>query len=162
MAKQITVTKEGLKNLQDELNERKGALRAKIKEDIRIARGFGDLSENSGYDKARGAEAKNERRILELEEMLKNTVVIDDSEANSNRVTLGKSIKVRNEQNGAELEYHLVGPTETDPFQHRISDQSPIGAALVGALEGDTVIAETPKGQIKFTVLEIVKTAQGR
>lgn len=160
MAKQITVTREGLKNLQDELNERKGALRAKIKEDIRVARGFGDLSENSEYDEARDAQAKNERRILELEEMLKNIVVIDDSEASSNRVTLGKSIKVKNEQTGAVLEYHLVGPTETDPFQHRISDQSPIGSALVGAVEGDTVIAETPKGQMKFTVLEIAKTAQ--
>ncbi len=158
MAKQITVTREGLKNLQDELNERKGALRAKIKEDIRIARGFGDLSENSEYDEARDAQAKNEHRILELEEMLKNVVVMDDAEANSNRVTLGKCVKVRNEETGKELEYNIVGPTETDPFAHRISDQSPIGSALMGAVAGDTVVAETPKGSVKFTVLDITKT----
>lgn len=160
MSKQITVTREGLKSLQDELNERKGALRTKIKEDIRVARGFGDLSENSEYDEARDAQAKNERRILELEEMLKNIVLIDDSEANSNRVTLGKSVLVRNEQTKAEIEYQIVGPTETDPFLRRISDQSPVGMALMGAIEGDKVTAETPKGTISLTVLRIEKTVK--
>ncbi len=158
MAKQLTVTREGLKNLQDELNERKGALRSKIKDDIKTARGFGDLSENSEYDEARDAQAKNEHRILELEEMLKNIVVIEDNETNSDKVTLGKTVTVRNEQTGAELAYSIVGPTETDPFAHKISDQSPIGIALVGAIVGDVVTAETPKGHIKFTVLAINKT----
>ena len=158
MAKQITVTREGLLNLQNELNERKGALRAKIKEDIRVARGFGDLSENSEYDEARDAQAKNEHRILELEEMLKNVVVIDDADASSNRVTLGKCVKVRNESNGKEIDYNIVGPTETDPFAHRISDQSPIGMALMGAVVGDEVVAETPKGAVKFTILDVTKS----
>ncbi|MBE6610626.1 MAG: transcription elongation factor GreA [Ruminococcaceae bacterium] len=158
MAKLITVTKEGFKSLQDELNERKGAKRAEIKEAIKIARGFGDLSENSEYDEAREAQAKNEHRIIELEEMLKNVVVIEESETNSNRITLGKTVKVRNESTGKEITYDIVGPTETDPFAHRISDQSPIGQALIGAQVGDTVTAEAPVGQIKFTVLEIAKT----
>ncbi len=158
MAKQLTVTREGLKNLQEELNERKGALRSKIKDDIKTARGFGDLSENSEYDEAREAQAKNEHRILELEEMLKNIIVIDDSETNSDKVTLGKTVKVKNENTGAEISYSIVGPTETDPFAHRISDQSPIGTALIGAIVGDTVTAETPKGHVKYTVLEINKT----
>ena len=157
MAKQITVTKEGLQNLENELAERKGKLRNEIKEAIRIARGFGDLSENSEYDEARESQAKNEHRILELEEMLKHVVVIDDTAANSNRVTLGKAVKVKNEENGKEIVYNIVGPTETDPFAHRISDLSPIGSALLNSVVGDTVTAETPKGAVRLTVLEITK-----
>jgi transcription elongation factor GreA len=157
MAKPITVTKEGLKKLQEELAERKGSIRNEIKEAIRIARGFGDLSENSEYDEARESQAKNEHRIVELEEMLKTVVVIDENETNSNRVTLGKTVTLKNESTGKELVYHIVGPTESDPFAHRISDQSPIGAALINAIKGDTVTAETPKGPVKFTILDITK-----
>ncbi len=157
MAKQITVTQEGLKNLEDELAERKGKIRNEIKEAIKIARGFGDLSENSEYDEARESQAKNEHRILELEEMLKHVVVIDESTANSNRVTLGKAVKVKNEETGKETVYNIVGPTETDPFAHRISDLSPIGMALMNHIVGDTVTAVTPKGAVNFTVLEITK-----
>lgn len=157
MAKQITVTKEGLKSLQDELAERKGKTRSEIKEAIGIAKGFGDLSENSEYDEAREAQAKNEHRILELEEMLKHVVVIDEEAESSNKVTLGKAVRVKNESTGKEITYYIVGSTETDPFAHRISDLSPIGAALVGSVVGDTVRAETPKGELKFTVLEITK-----
>ena len=157
MAKQITVTKEGLKNLQDELADRKGKIRNEIKEAIKIARGFGDLSENSEYDEARESQAKNEHRIIELEEMLKHVIVIDESEASSNRVTLGKAVKVKNESTGKETVYNIVGPTETDPFAHRISDVSPIGMALMGKVVGDTAVADTPKGQVSLTVLEITK-----
>ena len=157
MAKQITVTQEGLKNLENELAERKGKIRSEIKEAIKIARGFGDLSENSEYDEARESQAKNEHRILELEEMLKHVVVIDENAANSNRVTLGKAVKVRNEKTGNEVVYNIVGPTETDPFAHRISDVSPIGMALMGKVAGDKATAETPKGSVDFTILEITK-----
>ena len=157
MAKQITVTKEGMKNLQNELAERKGRIRNEIKEAIRTARGFGDLSENSEYDEARESQAKNEQRIIELDEMLKHVVVIDESTADSNKVTLGKAVKVKNEENGKEVIYYIVGPTETDPFAHRISDLSPIGTALMNSVVGDTVTAETPKGAIRLTILDITK-----
>lgn len=157
MAKQITVTREGREALENELAERKGKIRNEILEAIRIARGFGDLSENSEYDEARESQAKNEHRIIELEEMLKHVVVIDDTAANSNRVTLGKAVKVKNEENGREIVYNIVGPTETDPFARRISDQSPIGMALMNSIVGDTVTASTPKGAVKLTVLEITK-----
>ena len=157
MAKIITVTKEGLKSLQDELNERKGVKRAEIKEAIKIARGFGDLSENSEYDEAREAQAKNEHRILELEEMLKHVVVIDEDTASSNKVTLGKTVTVKNVATDKETVYNIVGPTETDPFAHRISDLSPIGMALMGHTVGETVTAATPKGAIELTILDITK-----
>lgn len=157
MAKIIKVTKEGLKNLEDELNERKTTKRNEIKEAIRTARGFGDLSENSEYDEARDAQAKNELRISELEEMLKNIVVEEDTEANSNRVSIGKRVRVKNHNTGAELEYRIVGPTETDPFLKHISDQSPIGSVLMGKEVEDIVVAHTKNGHIKFEILEIIK-----
>ncbi len=157
MAKQITVTKEGLKKLQDELNERKSTKRDEIKEAIRIARGFGDLSENSEYDEAKDAQAQNERRILELEEMLKHVTVIEESATSSDKVTAGKKVKVLNMNKNEELVYTIVGPTEADPFKRLISDQSPIGVALIGKSVGDEAVAETPKGNISFKILEIVK-----
>ena len=157
MAKQITVTKEGLKKLQDELAERKSTKRDEIKEAIKVARGFGDLSENSEYDEARDAQAKNEQRILELEEMLKHVIVIEESATNSDRVTPGKAVKVRNLKTNTEVVYTIVGPTETDPFARRISDQSPIGIALIGKKVGEITVADTPSGGIQFEILEILK-----
>lgn len=156
MARQITVTKEGLQKLQDELNERKSTKRDEIKEAIKVARGFGDLSENSEYDEAKDAQAQNERRILELEEMLKHVTVVDESGSSSDKITAGKKVKVLNKNTGKEMIYTIVGPTETDPFEHKISDQSPIGVALVGKKVGDEATAETPKGAVVFEILEIV------
>lgn len=157
MARQITVTKEGLQKLQDELNERKSTKRDEIKEAIRIARGFGDLSENSEYDEAKDAQAQNERRILELEEMLKHVTVIDETGSSSDKITAGKKVKVLNTATGKEIIYTIVGPTETDPFERKISDQSPIGIALVGKKPGDEAKADTPKGPVIFKILEIVQ-----
>ena len=159
MSKQqpITVTREGLQALENELAERKGKIRNEILEAIRTARGFGDLSENSEYDEAKDAQAKNESKILELEEKIKLAVVIEETAANSNRVTLGKAVKVKNEENGKETVYYIVGSTETDPFAHRISDQSPIGMALINSIVGDTVTANTPKGAVRLIVLDITE-----
>ena len=116
MARQITVTQEGYQNLLNELNERKITKREEIKEAIKIAKGFGDLSENSEYDEARDAQAHNERRILELEEMLKHVTIIEEGSTASDDVTAGKSVKVLNTSNGKEMVYTIVGPTEADPF----------------------------------------------
>jgi transcription elongation factor GreA len=159
MAKQIFETREGLKKLQDELAFRKGPERNRIKEAIAVAKGFGDLSENSEYDEARDQQAKNEHRINELEEMLKNIVVIEENEASADKITLGKTVTVRNESNGKEYTYHMVGSTEADPFANRISNLSPIGVALMGARVGDRVTSTgTPKGAVGYTVLSIEKT----
>lgn len=156
MARQITVTQEGHQKLIDELNERKTTKRDEIKEAIKIAKGFGDLSENSEYDEARDAQAHNERRILELEEMLKHVVIVDEAGSASDKVTAGKSVKVLNVSTGKEIVYTIVGPTEADPFARKISDQSPIGVALVGKKVGEEVTAETPKGSIAFKILELI------
>ncbi|MBQ9117056.1 MAG: transcription elongation factor GreA [Clostridia bacterium] len=146
MAKQITVTKEGLKKLQDELIERKSTRRDEIKEAIRIARGFGDLSENSEYDEALDSQAQNEHRINELEEMLKHVILVDS----------GKQFRVLNKNTGKEIVYTIVGSTETNPFENKISDQSPVGLALVGKNVGDEAIADTPRGKVTFEILEVM------
>lgn len=157
MAKQIFETLEGKKKLQDELSWRKGPERTRIKEAIAVAKGFGDLSENSEYDEARESQAKNEHRITELEEMLKNIVVIEESEASADKVTLGKTVKVSYKKDGKEVidQFDIVGSTEANPFLKRISNLSPIGAALMGAKVGDTVTATNPKGAVEYTILEI-------
>jgi len=156
MARQITVTQEGYQNLIDELNERKTTKRDEIKEAIKIARGFGDLSENSEYDEAKDNQAQNERRILELEEMLKHVVIVDEAGTASDKVTAGKSVKVLNTSTGKEIVYTVVGPTEADPFARKISDQSPIGIALIGKKVGEEATAETPKGAVVFKILELL------
>ena len=146
MAKQITVTKEGLKKLQDELIERKSTRRDEIKEAIRIARGFGDLSENSEYDEALDSQAQNEHRINELEEMLKHVILVDS----------GKQFRVLNKNTGKEIVYTIVGSTETNPFENKLADQSPVGLALVGKNVGDEAIADTPRGKVTFEILEVM------
>ena len=146
MAKMITVTKEGLEKLKAELDERKRKNREEIKEAIRIARGFGDLSENSEYDEAKNAEAQNEHRILELEEMLQHVILVNSEQ----------KIKVLNLNNGKEITYTIVGSTETDPFQNKISDQCPVGIALIGKKPGEETVAETPGGKITFRILEVM------
>lgn len=157
MAKQIFETLEGKKKLQDELSWRKGAERTRIKEAIAVAKGFGDLSENSEYDEARESQAKNEHRITELEEMLKNIVVIEESEASADKVTLGKTVTVKYKKDGKEIQdkFDIVGSSEANPFLKRISNLSPIGAALMGARVGDTVTAANPKGAVEYTIVEI-------
>ncbi len=158
MAKQIFETIEGKKKIEEELKWRKGSERERIKEAIKVAKGFGDLSENSEYDEARESQAKNEHRITELEEMLKNIVVIEESEASADKVTLGKSVKVKFVKDGKEMTdtFDIVGSTEANPFLKRISNLSPIGAALMGAKAGDTVVAANPKGAVEYTILEII------
>ena len=156
MARQITVTQEGYQNLLNELNERKITKREEIKEAIKIAKGFGDLSENSEYDEARDAQAHNERRILELEEMLKHVTIIEEGSTASDVVTAGKSVRVLNTATGKETVYTIVGPTEADPFQKKISDQSPIGIALGGKKVGAEATADTPKGSVVFKILELI------
>ncbi len=155
--KQIIVTNEGLQKLQEELEYLKNVKRKEVVEAIRVALSFGDLSENSEYDEAKNEQAKVEGRIVELEEMLKNVTVIDDSKVTTDEVNVGARVKVFCETWGEELEYSLVGSTEADPIANKISDQSPIGTALLGTKVGDVVEAETPGGAVKLKVLSIEK-----
>ena len=151
----MVVTPEGLKKLQDELEQLKTVTRPEIAEKIKIARGFGDLSENSEYDEAKNEQGKIEARITDLEAMLKDIKVIDDSEITNDKVMLGVSVTIRDEQNGKERTFKVVGTAEANAGAGKISDESPIGKALIGHTIGETVVAEAPRGEVKFTILEI-------
>ncbi len=155
MIKPIVVTKEGLKELENELETLKTVTRNEIAEKIKVARGFGDLSENSEYDEAKNEQAKVEARIVEIEAMLKNIKVIEDDEISNDEVSIGHSIKVLDLEYDEELEFKIVGSAEANPSEGKISDESPVGAALIGSRVGDEVAAETPNGYLKFKVLEI-------
>ena len=123
-----------------------------------LARSFGDLSENSEYDEARNEQAKNEARIKELEELVENAVILDESNIDTSVVSLGSTVKVKNIDIGAEFTYDLVGSNESNPMEFKISDQSPIGAALMGKKAGDKVEVSTPGGVVRLEVVEVSRT----
>ncbi|MBE6750054.1 MAG: transcription elongation factor GreA [Ruminococcaceae bacterium] len=157
MAKTIKITDDGLKKLQEELEILKTQGRADIAEKIKVARGYGDLSENSEYDEAKNEQAKIEARIVEIEAMLKNIEIIEDVKGKAKTVVIGVKVKVLDEEFGDESEYHVVGSTEADPRSGKISDESPVGKALLGKKIGDEVIIEAPGGEFKLKILEISK-----
>lgn len=151
----ITVTQEGKLKLEEELSYLKNVKRKEITEAIRIALGFGDLSENSEYDEAKTEQGKVENRIAELEEMLKNVIVV--SEITTDVVSVGSKVRVYNEKWDEEILYSIVGSTEADPLKNKISDMSPIGKAILGKKAGETVVVETPQGHANVKILEITK-----
>ncbi len=157
MAKTIKITDDGLKKLQDELEHLKTFGRADIAEKIKVARGYGDLSENSEYDEAKNEQAKIEARIVELEAMLKNVEIIEDIKGKAKTVVIGVRVKVLDVEFGDELEYRVVGSTEADPREGKISDESPVGKALLGKKLNDEVIVEAPGGEFKLKIIEISK-----
>ncbi|HHW24690.1 MAG TPA: transcription elongation factor GreA [Bacillota bacterium] len=157
MAKQIYITDEGLRKLKEQLDYLKNVRRKEVVEGLRQALAFGDLSENSEYDEAKNEQAKVEAQILELEETLKNVKIISDSEISTDIVSIGSTVTVYDETYNEETEYTIVGPTEADPMSGKISDQSPIGSALLGAKIGDTVTVHTPGGEVTLRVLNIEK-----
>ena len=141
--------------LQEELNYLKTTRSDEVAEQIKVARGFGDLSENSEYDEAKNEQGKLYSRIAELEEVLQHVVIVDESNVPSNVVSIGCTVTVVN-ANGMEMPpYKIVGSQESDPMRGIISEESPFGKALVGAKEGDTVTVEAPGGSMKYTVKKI-------
>ena len=157
MAKDIKITKEGLQKLKDELDYLKVEGRAEIAEKIKVARSFGDLSENSEYDEAKNDQSKLENRINEIEAIIKNHIIIDEGTTRSKVVNIGTNVVVLDVELGEETEYKIVGTAEADPMGGKISDESPIGAALLGHKEGETVVAETPQGELEFKIVKIIK-----
>lgn len=157
MAKAIKVTDEGLKKLQDELEHLKTEGRKDIAEKIKVARGYGDLSENSEYDDAKNEQAKIEARIVELEAMLKNVEIIKDIKGTAKTVVVGVKVKVYDEEFDEEDEYYIVGSTEADPATNKISDESPVGRALLGHKVNDSVVVEAPAGEIRLKIVGISK-----
>ncbi|WP_026487021.1 transcription elongation factor GreA [Caldanaerobius polysaccharolyticus] len=155
MAKQTILTYEGLKKLEEELEYLKTVKRQEVAERIKQARAFGDLSENSEYDEAKNEQAFVEGRIATLEAMLRNAKVIDEDDITLDKVSIGSTVKVYDEDLGEEVEYTIVGSAEADPSQMKISDESPVGKALLGHSVGEVVNVEVPDGIIKMKILEI-------
>jgi transcription elongation factor GreA len=157
MSKQVILTDEGLKKLEDELEELKTEKRKEIAEKIKVALSFGDLSENSEYDEAKNEQAMIESRIAVIEAMLKNVKLIDDDEINTESVNVGSKVTVLDVEFNEEMAYLIVGSTEADPDENRISDESPVGTALLNHRVGETVMADTPSGSIELKILAIAK-----
>ena len=157
MTKQTVITDEGLKRLEKELEELKTIRRKEVAEKIKVALSFGDLSENSEYDEAKNEQAIIEGRIAEIENQLKNVRVLDETELGVENVHVGSLVTVREKGKKKSVTYRIVGSTEADPLNGRISDESPIGRALIGHSKGEEVEAETPGGVRKLIVEEISK-----
>jgi len=155
--KEILLTQEGYDNLEKELDYLKTEERAAIAERIRVALGFGDLSENSEYDEAKNAQAANETKIADLENKIRHAKIIDESEIDTKTVQIGNKVKIKDLEFDEDLEYTIVGSTEVDLSTNKISNESPIGAALLGAKKNEIVEAKTPGGIAKFKVLSISK-----
>ena len=155
--KEILLTQEGYDNLEKELDYLKTEERAAIAERIRVALGFGDLSENSEYDEAKNAQAANENKIADLENKIRHARIIDESEIDTKTVQIGNKVKIKDLEFDEDLEYTIVGSTEVDLANNKISNESPIGTALLGAKKNQTVEANTPGGILKFKVLAITK-----
>ncbi len=155
MSKEVLLTKEGLKQLEAELDYLKSEKRLEVAQKIKEALSFGDLSENSEYDAAKNEQAQVEEKIVKLENMLKNVKVISDEESGSDSVTIGCKVTVYDIEFDEELEYTIVGSTEANPVNFKISNESPVGKALLGKSEGDTVEVEAPQGSLSFKILKI-------
>lgn len=156
--KQIVLTEEGLHKLESELEQLKTIKRKEVAEKIKVALSFGDLSENSEYDEAKNEQAIVESRINEIEQMLKNVSVLDESGISTDTVTVGSLITVRLIAKDKVDTYKIVGSTEAAPLEKKISDESPVGKAMLGHKAGDIVEVETPSGAVmQYELLEISK-----
>lgn len=144
---------EGKAKLEKELDELKTVKRKEVAEKIKVALSFGDLSENSEYDEAKNDQAILEARIATIENTLKSARIIDDSEIDTEAVSIGVTVKLS--VGGMEVSYKIVPTNDADPANGMISNESPVGAALVGKTIGDTVSVETPSGEVEYTILEI-------
>lgn len=154
---EIRLTQEGYKKTQDELDYLLTVKRGEIAEKIEVARSFGDLSENSEYDEAKNEQAIVESRIAELDAILKRAVIIDPSEQSTEYVYLGSKVKVHDCEFDEDVVYQIIGSKEADPFQGKLSDESPVGAALLGHRVGEVIDVETPDGVNQFIILEITR-----
>ena len=155
--KKNILTYEGLKALEDELHELKVNRRREVAQKIKEAREQGDLSENAEYDAAKEEQRDIELRIEEIDKILKNAEVVDDDDVDSNVINVGCTVKIKDLEFKEEMEYKIVGSTEANSLKGKISNESPVGKALIGAQKGDTVEVETPAGMIKYKIVDFRK-----
>ena len=154
--KKVILTEEGKKKLEDELNDLKTNRRKSVAGKLKEARAQGDLSENAEYDAAKDEQAEIEARIVVIENMLRNVKVINEAKLNKNKISLGSQVKLLDLELNEEFVYMIVGSTESDPANGKISNESPLGNALLGCKAGDIVEVNSPAGLIKYKVLEII------
>ena len=155
--KEVILTQEGYDKLEKELEYLRTDKRAEIAERIKVALGFGDLSENSEYDEAKNAQAENEIKIAELENKVRYAKIIDESEIDTNSVQVGNTIKLHDLEFDEDVEYTIVGSTEVNLAENKISNESPIGRALIGAKKNQIVEAQAPAGIMKYKIISISK-----
>ena len=155
--KEVILTQEGHDKLEEELNYLKTEKRAEIADRIKVALGFGDLSENSEYDEAKTAQAENEVKIVELENKLRNAKIINEKEIDTETVQIGNTVKVLDMEFDEKIDYTIVGSTEVDLAENRISNESPLGKALLGAKKNNVVEVKAPVGTMKYKILSIKK-----
>ena len=155
--KPIVLTSEGLHKIEQELEQLKTVRRKEVSEKIKVALSFGDLSENSEYDEAKNEQAMVESRINEIEQMMKNVSVLDEEGISTESVSVGSKITVKRLSNGKVDTYKIVGSTEAAPLEKKISDESPVGKAMLGHKAGEKVEVETPSGIIEYEIVEIGK-----
>lgn len=155
--KEVILTQEGYDNLEKELNYLRTEKRAEIADRIKVALGFGDLSENSEYDEAKNAQAENEAKIAELENKVRYAKIIDEKDIDTETVQIGNIVKVLDMEFDEKIEYTIVGSTEVDLAENKISNESPLGKALLGAKKNNVVEVEAPAGVMKYKILSIKK-----
>ena len=157
MAEGTILTESGLKKLEEELDYLITVRRNEISEQIAVARGFGDLSENAEYDEAKKEQAKVEAEITRLQATIRTATVVADDEITTEKVSIGTSVKVKDLDDGETYTYSIVGANEADPFEDKISVESPVGEGLVGAKRNQTVTINVPAGTLRYKILSISK-----
>jgi transcription elongation factor GreA len=153
--KEVVLTKEGYEKLKREIDHLRNDKRREVAERIRIAREFGDIAENAEYDDAKNEQAMLEHRIAQLEERLLAARVIEKKEISKDVVSLGSHVKLRDVEAKKTFEYHIVGSAEANPAESKLSNESPVGKAIIGKKKGETVEVSTPRGAMKFKIMEI-------
>ena len=153
--KEVILTPEGYEKLKREIDHLRGERRREVAERIRVAREFGDIAENAEYDDAKNEQAMLEHKIAQLEERLLSARVITKKEISKDSVSVGSKVRLRDMQANKTFEYHIVGSTEANPAENKLSNESPVGKAIIGHKKGDVVEVSAPRGALKFKILEI-------
>lgn len=155
--KEVILTQEGLKKLEDELEHLKSVKRREIAERIKVAIGYGDISENSEYEDAKNEQAFIEGRVITLEKLLRNARIINNDDINTDAVGVGATVTVEDVEFGDTVEYLIVGTAESDPLNNKISNESPVGKAILGKQKGAIVDVSVPAGVIQYKIIDIRK-----
>lgn len=155
--KEVILTQDGLRKLEEELEHLKSVKRREVAERIKIAIGYGDISENSEYEDAKNEQAFIEGRVITLEKMLRNARIINDDEIDTEVVSIGSKVVLEDLEFGDKMEYTIVGTAESDPSQNKISNESPVGKAILGKKKGSVVDVNVPAGIIQYKIVDIKK-----